>query len=255
MGPADISTDSTSTIKVTSLPKLAADGSNWSTYQDHVVNAIKAKGLRRHLLGTVHKPEDLEERNRGFFKPKTESPLTDDQLEAHENEIDAYEQKEAMLHEIIYGTVNRSTFVQIKGAATAANVWKKLQSIHANKGSMFEMDLITQLQTIRYSDGNSMRTHLTKMTELRDHLAEIGAPITDASFNSYIRTLLSLTPHYQPLFATLSTTARETGKPITSTSPRLASQRGSQQRGDRGKHQSCQCRYDRRTHQRLGFWL
>src|SRR6202023_4204646 len=105
-----------------------------------------------------------------------------------------------MVREIIYGTVDRSTFIQIKGAATAAAVWKKLHAIHADKGSLFETDLLTQLQTIRYSDGDSMRTHLTKMTELCDRLAEIGAPITDASFNSYIRSSLSLTSRYQPLF-------------------------------------------------------
>src|ERR1700724_780515 len=109
MGPAEVSTDSASTIKVTSLPKLAADGSNWSTYQDCVVTAIKAKGLRRHLSGTTRKPEDLEERNGDFFKPKETTKLTNDELEAHEKVIDDYEQKEAMVREIIYGTVDRST--------------------------------------------------------------------------------------------------------------------------------------------------
>ena len=61
-----------------------------------------------------------------------------------------------MLHEVIYGTVDRSTFIQIKGEPTAGAVWKKLQSIHADKGSTFEMDLLTQLQTICFSDGDSM---------------------------------------------------------------------------------------------------
>ena len=145
-------------------------------------------------------------------------PLTNDQLEAHKNEIDAYEQKEATLCEIIYGTIDRPTFIQIKGKATAASVWKKLQSIHADKGFMFETDLITQLQTICYSDGDFMCTHLMKMTELHDRLTEISAPITNVSFNSYIRISLSLTPCYQPLFTALSTTACETRKPITSIS-------------------------------------
>ena len=110
MGPTKVSTDS-STIKVTSLPKLAMDGSNWSTYQDHVTNAIKAKGLHRHLAGTMRQPEELEERAGDFFKPKTTTALKADEIEAHENEIDTYVQKEATLHEIIYGTVERSTFV------------------------------------------------------------------------------------------------------------------------------------------------
>ena len=56
------------------------------------------------------------------------------------------------------------------------------------------------------------------MIELHDCLTEIGAPITDASFNSYIQSSLSLTPCYQPLFTTLITTAHETSKLITSTS-------------------------------------
>ena len=155
MGPAEVSTDS-STIKVTSLPKLAADGSNWTTYQDYIVNAIKAKGLCRHLIDMACKPEELEEWTRKFYKSKTMLPLTNDELEAHRNLINTYEQKEAMLCEIIYGTVNRSTFIQIKGEPTAGAIWKKLQLIHANKGSMFETDLLTQLQTICFSDSDSM---------------------------------------------------------------------------------------------------
>jgi len=166
----------------------------------------------------VRKLDNLEERDGEFYKPRTMSALTNSELEAHENEIDAYKQKEATFQEIIYGTINRSTFVQIKGETTAANVWKKLQSIHADKGLMFKTDLLTQLQTIRYTKGDNMRTHLTKMSEIRDHLAEIGAPITDASFNSYIQTSLSLTPRYQPLFTALNTTSRETCQSITSAS-------------------------------------
>ena len=97
MGPANVSTNSASTIKVVSLPKLTADGSNWTAYQDCIVNAIKAKGLRRHLSGTTRKPVDLEERDGDYFRPNSLSPLTDDELEVHENEIDTYEQKEATL--------------------------------------------------------------------------------------------------------------------------------------------------------------
>jgi len=177
MGPADISINSASTIKVISLPKLTSDGSNWTTYQDCVVNAIKAKRLHRHLSGTVRKLDDLEECDGEFYKPRTMSALTDAELEAHENEIDAYEQKEATLREIIYRTVDRSTFIQIKGETTAANVWKKLQLIHADKGSMFETDLLTQPQTTHYTKGDNMHTHLTKMSEIHDRLVEIGAPI------------------------------------------------------------------------------
>ena len=89
------------------------------------------------------KLEELEEQTGKFYNSKTTLPLTDDKLEAHENLIDTYEQKEVTLCEIIYRTVNHSTFIQIKGEPTAAAIWKKLQSIHADKRSMFKMDLLT----------------------------------------------------------------------------------------------------------------
>jgi len=59
-------------------------------------------------------------------------------------------------------------FLQIKGEMTADMVWKKLTSIHANKGGMYEMDLLSKLQNMRYTKGESMRDHLTGMTELKE---------------------------------------------------------------------------------------
>ncbi len=61
-----------------------------------------------------------------------------------------------------------------------------------------------------------MRTHLTTMNTLREHLSEIGSPISNIQFNAYIRTSLSLTTWYQPLLTTLSKTARQTKMALTS---------------------------------------
>ena len=77
-----------------------------------------------------------------------------------------------------------------------AAVWKKMTSIHASKGNMFQTNLLAQLQNTRYIEGNNMREHLTKMVEIKEKLAEIGKPITDESFLAYIRTSLSLVPNF-----------------------------------------------------------
>ena len=45
-------------------------------------------------------------------------------------------------------------------------VWKKLTSIHTNKGRMYET--LAKLQNMRYTEGESMRDHLTEMTELKE---------------------------------------------------------------------------------------
>ena len=54
------------------------------------------------------------------------------------------------------------------------------------------------------------------MTELRERLAEMNSPITEESFVSYLRTSLLLAPSFRTLFTTLSATAHQTGRKLTS---------------------------------------
>ena len=83
MGPEAISTTDSTTIKVTQLPKLASNGENWLTYQERVTNAATARGLCRHLVGTVLRPLDPVEKDGKFFLPGTITALADDALEKH----------------------------------------------------------------------------------------------------------------------------------------------------------------------------
>ena len=215
MGPDDITDMASSTNKVLSLPKLRSDSSNWATYSERILNYITLKGYRRHVLGTARKPERLDEHNGSFYKPNALAPLTDDEFKKHEEIIDLYDQAQAAVREIIYRTIDKTTFLQIKNEADAASVWKKVASIHSDKGSLYEANLLVQLQNARYTEKESMREHLGKMTELRERLAEMNAPVSDESFVSYLRTSLSLAPSFRNLFTTLSTTARQTGKKLT----------------------------------------
>jgi gag-polypeptide of LTR copia-type len=149
MGPADISDMSSTTNKETlNLPKLRSDSSNWATYHERIINYLASKGLKKHILGTARQPIKLEERGGDYYKPHSLAPLTDEELEKHEEEEEAYEQKQAAVREVIYRTVDKSTFLQVKNEITAAAIWKKVTSIHADKGSMYETNLLMQLQTI-----------------------------------------------------------------------------------------------------------
>jgi hypothetical protein len=175
MGPADISDmSSTSNNQVLSLPKLRGDSSNWATYSERVLNYLTSKGLRRHVLGTACKPEELNERNGSFYKGNSLAPLSDEEIEKHEENQDSYDQMQAAVREVIYRTVDNTTFLQVKNEANAAAMWKKVISIHADKGSLYETNLLTQLQNTRYTEGESMRDHIAKMTELREWLAEMN---------------------------------------------------------------------------------
>jgi len=217
MGQHDVSTSDNTTIKITQLPKLASDGENWLTYHEWVLNTATARRLRRHLVGTALQPSPLiEEAGKFYLSDTAVTPLTDEALEEHETSVDTWEQKEAQVRELIYNTVDSSSFLQIKGEKTVAALWKKLTSIHGNKGAQFEEYLLGKLQMACYAENKDMRTHLTTMNTLHERLSEIGSPISDVQFNAYIRTSLSLTTRYQPLLTTLSTTARQTKTTLSS---------------------------------------
>ena len=156
--------NSSSPIKGVNLPKLAEDGSNWVLYQERLENAVTAmKGLRRHLQGTMCKLEAIEQRSdRDWQTKESTQPLTLEEVDKHEEAVDLYKKQEAQVCKFIYRTVDLSTIIQIKGS-NAAKVWKQLIAIHAQKGDMFQTDPLNKLQTMRYIDGNDMRTHLGAM--------------------------------------------------------------------------------------------
>ncbi|KAF8236640.1 hypothetical protein L208DRAFT_1179416, partial [Tricholoma matsutake] len=130
MGPADI-TDmpSTSNNQVLLIPKLQGDSSNWATYSKWILNYITSKGLCQHVIGTVRKLETLHESNGSFFRANSLAPLNDDEIKKHEDSQDAYDQMQAV-HEVIYQTVDKTTFIQVKNKVDAAAMWKKVVSIH-----------------------------------------------------------------------------------------------------------------------------
>ncbi|KAG6863668.1 hypothetical protein C0991_004262, partial [Blastosporella zonata] len=102
--------------------------------------------------------------------------MTDEEVEEYEEKIEIWLQKEAQVREFIYGTIDKSTLLQIKNKLTAVDVWKKLASIHSDKGAMFETELLTQLSNSRFHtmDSTTMHKHLAGLTTLNERLAEIA---------------------------------------------------------------------------------
>ena len=218
MGPADISDLSLNpNNQGLSLPKIKGDSSNWATYSERILNYMTSKGFCRHILGTTCKPEAIVDCDGKFFLGASKDAVTisGKALSKHEDSMDLYDQMQATVREIIYRTVDKTTFLQIKNEPDATSVWKKVVMIHADKGSLYEANLLVQLQNMRYNEKESMREHVGKMTEIRERLAEMNAAISDESFISYLQTSLSLAPSYRNLFTTLSTTSRQTGKKLS----------------------------------------
>src|ERR1700678_160214 len=158
----------------------------------------------------------MNNRSKHYSKLGSLAPLSNSEIEKHEETVDSYDQSQAAVREVIYRTIDKTMFLQVKNEVDAAAMWRKVASIHADRGSLYETNLLTQLQNIRYVEKESMREHIAKMTEIRERLAEMNAPISEESFVSYIRTSLSLAPSFRSLFTTLSATAHQAGKKLTS---------------------------------------
>jgi NTP pyrophosphatase (non-canonical NTP hydrolase) len=215
MGPADSSTMSTAdALKLIKLPKLKDDGSNWITYRERIINTLTHKGLKRHVLGTARVPDEIEIRSSKSYKKGGIIELTEEQLDAIEKYTDEYEQREASVREVIYETISQSLFLQIKNEPTSARVWTKLISIMEKKGNLTQVSTLTKMQTMICLEDDDVRAHLASMTELKEQLDGMGAPVSDQSFAAMIRKLLPTS--YRSLLQTLSATARVNNKILTS---------------------------------------
>ena len=204
--------------QIPTVLKLEVDGSNWSTYSERVMNYLTSKGLKRHVLGTAQKPVKLVEKNRDYYKLNATSPLNDDELEKHKKDQDEYEQKQASVHKVFYRSINKSTFIQVKNEMDAAAIWKKIMSIHADRGSMFKTNLLTQLQTNRYIKGESMCEYLAKIVKIKGRQVEMSYSLSYESFALYICMSISLAPNFQSLITILNALAHKTGGKLMSKS-------------------------------------
>jgi hypothetical protein len=205
-----------SSVKILNLPKLKDDGSNWVTYKERILNTLTHKGLKRYVVGSAKQPIESELRDDGeYYMPKGMKALTDDELEALEKKLDDFSQKEASVREVIYDTVSRTTFLQIKNELTSAAVWKSLALIFEDKGELTQLDTLTKLQGLVCLETTDMRDHIADMSEIKEELAGMGAPVPDAQFTAMIRK--SLPPSYRSLLRSIGTATRVTGKPLTST--------------------------------------
>ena len=101
-------------------------------------------------------PVQLTECNGSYYCLNKISSLSDEDLEKHKDYVDSYDQKEAQVREIIYKTVSKSVFLEIKDESSAAGAWSKLVAIYKAKGTITYADTLIKLSSAHYTDGKSM---------------------------------------------------------------------------------------------------
>ncbi|KAF8833830.1 hypothetical protein BDN67DRAFT_916187, partial [Paxillus ammoniavirescens] len=108
------SATTTSTSGIYAVPKLTEK--NWVKFKTKTVMLLTARGLSRHLDGTVKIPKPLPVSSDG-----TKMYLSDGTTKASETDIennlvriDAHAQKEALALQQLYATVSNSVMIQVQ---------------------------------------------------------------------------------------------------------------------------------------------
>src|SRR5271168_1269110 len=103
MGPGTMNTinlNSNSDTTLLAIPKLRDDGSNWSDYYPRIQNAMGAKGLWRHVLGTAIAPVLYIISKGAPMLADGTTPAMEDQVEAKESRIVEFKKREYLAKHI-----------------------------------------------------------------------------------------------------------------------------------------------------------
>src|SRR5271155_1972863 len=205
------STNSDSTLLA--VPKLRDDGSNWSDYYPRIENAMGAKGLWRHVLGTAIAPVPYVVSEGKPMLPDGKTPATEDQVEAKESRIVEFEKREYLAKHILLSTTSTRLGSKLKDLPTAESMWKVVNDDATSKSTLYLLDAEDQLSSMKLSDNEDSKTHLTElkyhyqlMQTRRDNLIKIGSTLSEARFNIII--MSSLPDSYRPTLQTITAAER-----------------------------------------------
>ena len=145
MGPAPTTFDTmlpSTSSALYNIPKLAEDGTNWITYKERMLTAISARGLMRYVDGRATKPAPFA------LDPKTQLPITaqgaaptDAEIEALDDKIGDYYQKDALVKQHIFSTISDRLLLRVQSLLSASKIWAEIHTIHEGKTELMQIDL------------------------------------------------------------------------------------------------------------------
>jgi hypothetical protein len=211
MNTSSVNSNSDSTILA--VPKLRDDGSNWSDYYPRIQNAMGAKGLWRHVLGTATAPVPYVVSQGKPILSDGKTPATEDQIEAKESKIIEFEKREYLSRHILLSTTSTRLGAKIKDLSTAEAMWKVVTDDATQKSTLYLLDAEDQLTSMKLADDEDPKTHLSElkqhfslMLQRRDNLIKIGSTMSESRFNIVI--MSSLPASYRPTLQTITASER-----------------------------------------------
>ncbi|THH15818.1 hypothetical protein EW146_g4715 [Bondarzewia mesenterica] len=189
MGPADLQMSSSQNFY--NVPKLASDGSNWVTYKTWLENAIKARGLVRHLTGSITRPANPE----AYEEDYTPSLREILERDTAEQKVAKFEQDEASNH------------------TTTKDLWGAILKEYEQKLDIAKVDVRRQMMEAKCNEGGDVRVHLNFLLKSKEQLAGMRMKIEDEDFSVMI--MSSLPPSYHNSLRAITSAAHVTEKPLS----------------------------------------
>ncbi|KAG2155174.1 uncharacterized protein EDB93DRAFT_1080289, partial [Suillus bovinus] len=119
-----------STSGIYAVPKLTEK--NWVEFKMKTVMSLTARGLNRHLDGTVKVPQPLPRTLNGkkilLHDKSTEATKTD--IETNLTLLDAHAQKEALAIQQLCATVLNTVMIQVQNKHSVSAIWRAICLIY-----------------------------------------------------------------------------------------------------------------------------
>jgi hypothetical protein len=151
------------------IAKLVQDKSNWPTYHDDIINACKARGVYRHLIGNCLAPSDIDfdEKDGKYYILSADLQRKEEvkEVDAHKmiERLELYKRREAQVREIIRQTVNESLWAQIRDAGEPDDIWRRLSDMCQKKPLATIQSIHDRMRTLRCTAGRDPNETISQL--------------------------------------------------------------------------------------------
>jgi hypothetical protein len=187
MGPSSLNDSILPTSNPTiSIPLLKDNGSNWVNYKTKALIAMGSQGLIGHIEGCAQKPKQYTVISSKAVLADGKTEATKEQIKTCKKHIEDYETKTYLAHHIMINSVSTQVAQYIGTITTPKDMWDYITKEYEDKTLLFQSNTCQQLQSMKCSEGENIRTHLTEMDKIHQELAGMGAPINDKDYTPII---------------------------------------------------------------------
>src|SRR5882762_4458770 len=93
-------------------------------------------------------------------------PATDAELEALDNKLDEFCQKDSSVKQYIFLTISDRLLLRVQSLQTAPKIWAEIQKIHEGRTELVQVDLHHQFQEMHCEEGGDVHIHFSELMRM-----------------------------------------------------------------------------------------